>query len=89
MGEGVDGDTHINKLRSFQSNYLEDALLVILIIFIVVGTYFGCRILVGSDLAVLRFLVIRDRLRLCTLSRLVISSACARLAARWTLSASF
>jgi hypothetical protein len=37
IGEGVDGDTHMNKLRSLQSNYLEDELLVTPVIIIVLG----------------------------------------------------
>jgi hypothetical protein len=51
MGEGNHGDTHMNKMRSFRSNYVDDALLVTFVIIIVLGLYFGCRILTDSQLA--------------------------------------
>jgi hypothetical protein len=33
------GDTHMNKMRSFRWNYVEDALLVTFVIIIVLGLY--------------------------------------------------
>ena len=41
----------MNKMRSFRSNYVDDALLVTIVIIIVLGLYFGCRILTDSQLA--------------------------------------
>jgi hypothetical protein len=39
MGEASMEDTHMNKMRSFRPNYVEDALLFGLVIIIVLGLY--------------------------------------------------
>ena len=39
MGEGVNGDTHMNKMRSIRSDYIEDALLITAVSIVFLGLY--------------------------------------------------